>query len=129
MLSKDHIGMGFSFSLIRINFKDEITTFNPYIRINSNHNYILEQYTYSCILAPIVLISIKNCLLTQANLTLYIKNPSKKLFREEKNNLLSLLSFSNPFVYSKFIYNLYPPPPPVLFFKYTPLTQALPMSW
>ena len=40
--SKDHIRMRFSSSLIRINFKDEITTFNPYITINSNHNYMFE---------------------------------------------------------------------------------------
>ena len=31
VLSKDHIRMRFFFSLIRINFKDEITTSNPYI--------------------------------------------------------------------------------------------------
>ena len=46
VISKDHIGMRFSSSLIRINFKDEITTFNPYITIDSNHNYMFE---YSCI--------------------------------------------------------------------------------
>ena len=42
VISKDLIGMRFSSSLIRIDFKDEITTFNPYIMIESNHNYLFE---------------------------------------------------------------------------------------
>ena len=48
VLSKDHIRMRFSSSLIsiRIHFKDEISTFNPYITINSNHDYTFE---YNCI--------------------------------------------------------------------------------
>ena len=40
VISKDLIGMRFSYSSIRINFKDEIKTFNPYIMINSSLNYM-----------------------------------------------------------------------------------------
>ena len=46
VLYKDDISMRFSSSLIRITFKDEITRYNPYITINSNHDYMFE---YICL--------------------------------------------------------------------------------
>ena len=66
VISKDHIGMRFSSSFIRINFKDEITTFNPYIAINSNHNHMFKN---TCILLFSYFHSAmyKKCLIKQAD--------------------------------------------------------------
>ena len=99
VLYKDHIRMRFSFSLIRINFRDAITTFNPYITINSNHNYLFE---YNCLqLFHCSHCAYVYCVLCQCQGKAFKKSIQRKrvkqLFKEDKMISLSLLKKSSVF--------------------------------